>query len=284
MSNGLTRLQTRFLDDATKVDELLAHDGPFNAAEVEDDRRLRGPVAACLIGLVAYLIVFNALSNLPLGVPLLFEVQARFWQTPNLIVFVLAGIGFATVSAWLPRGPVAVTASATIAVAVVAAQVYINWSPMDESRMRWVDGYGRSMLAAAPPGALILTRGDLTTNTIHYLRHAEGVRPDVRIVDQEILSLPWGPPRYARLLPDVRFPAAVYDPRRSDGFSMKQLFDANDDRFLSWCGRHQGGRSFRVGDSVSPAAPRRLRRGHAGRLAAGRRRVARAQSPAPARR
>jgi hypothetical protein len=115
------------------------------------DRRLRGPVAACLIGLVAYLIVFNALSNLPVGVPLLFEVQARFWQTPNLIVFVLAGIGFATVSEWLPRGPVAVTASATIAAAIVAVQVYINSSPMDESRMRWADGYGRSVLAAAPP-------------------------------------------------------------------------------------------------------------------------------------
>jgi len=230
---------------------------PVGAGAGLVDRRLRGPVAACLIGLVAYLIVFNALSNLPLGVPLLFEVQARFWQTPNLIVFVLAGIGFATVSAWLPRGPVAVTTSATIAVAVVAAQVYINWSPMDESRMRWVDGYGRSMLAAAPPGALILTRGDLTTNTIHYLRHAEGVRPDVRIVDQEILSLPWGPPRYARLLPDVRFPAAVYDPRRSDGFSMKQLIDANVDRFpVLVCG------GIKEGDhSVSATAYRLLPRG-----------------------
>ena len=221
------------------------------------DRRLRGPVAACLVGLVAYLIVFNALSNLPLGVPLLFEVQARFWQTPNLIVFVLTGIGFATAAAWLPRGPAAVSATATIAVAIAVVQVYLNWSSMDESRMRWVDAYGRSVLAAAPPGALILTRGDLTTNTIHYLRYAEGVRPDVRIVDQEILSLPWGPPRYARLLPDVRFPAAVYDPRRSDGFSMKQLFDANVDRFpVLVCG------GVKEGDhSVSATAYRLLPRG-----------------------
>ncbi len=36
MSNGLTRLQTRFLHDAAKVDELLAHEGPFNAAEAEE--------------------------------------------------------------------------------------------------------------------------------------------------------------------------------------------------------------------------------------------------------
>jgi benzoyl-CoA-dihydrodiol lyase len=36
MSNGLTRLQTRFLDDPAKVNEILAHDGPFNAAEAEE--------------------------------------------------------------------------------------------------------------------------------------------------------------------------------------------------------------------------------------------------------
>jgi len=36
MSNGLTRLQTRFLDDDAKVAELLAHDGAFNAGDAED--------------------------------------------------------------------------------------------------------------------------------------------------------------------------------------------------------------------------------------------------------
>ena len=36
MSNGLTRLQTRFLRDAAKVDDVLAHEGPFNAAEAEE--------------------------------------------------------------------------------------------------------------------------------------------------------------------------------------------------------------------------------------------------------
>jgi hypothetical protein len=221
------------------------------------DRRLRGAVAACLVGLFAYLVVFNVLSNLPLTPPLLFEVQARFWQTPNLIVFVLVGLGFAAVVAWLPRGRGAVAAAAAVAIGAVAVQAYVNWSSMDESRMRWIDAYGRSVLAPAPPGALILSRGDLTTNVIHYLRYVEGTRPDVRIIDQEILSLPWGPPRYARLLPDVRFPAAVYDPRQPDGFSMKQLLDANVERVpIMACG------GIKEDDrSVSAAAYRLLPRG-----------------------
>jgi len=36
MSNGLTRLQTRFYGDPQKVDELLAHDGPFDPQEALD--------------------------------------------------------------------------------------------------------------------------------------------------------------------------------------------------------------------------------------------------------
>ena len=36
MSNGLTRLQTRFLTDDKKVAALLAHEGPFNAADAEE--------------------------------------------------------------------------------------------------------------------------------------------------------------------------------------------------------------------------------------------------------
>jgi benzoyl-CoA-dihydrodiol lyase len=36
MSNGLTRLQTRFLSDAKAVEDVLAHEGPFNAAEADE--------------------------------------------------------------------------------------------------------------------------------------------------------------------------------------------------------------------------------------------------------
>jgi benzoyl-CoA-dihydrodiol lyase len=36
MSNGLTRLQSRFLDDSAAVTAVVAHEGPFNASEAED--------------------------------------------------------------------------------------------------------------------------------------------------------------------------------------------------------------------------------------------------------
>jgi hypothetical protein len=214
--------------------------------------RTRGAVLAVLVGLIGYVVVFNALSNLPLDVPLLFEVQARFWQMPNLLVFALAGLGLAALA------PARLAAAAlAVATAVAGVQAARNFASMDESQNRWVESYGRSILAAAPPGALILSRGDLITNVLLYLRFAEGLRPDVRIVDQEILSLGWGPSRYARLMPEVRFPAAVYDPHRADGFSMAQFLDANAGRSpIAVCG------GFKPGDpSVPPRAYRLQPRG-----------------------
>ncbi|MGD8413363.1 MAG: benzoyl-CoA-dihydrodiol lyase, partial [Candidatus Latescibacterota bacterium] len=37
MSNGLTRLETRFLADPTQVEKVLAHDAPFDAVEAEEE-------------------------------------------------------------------------------------------------------------------------------------------------------------------------------------------------------------------------------------------------------
>jgi hypothetical protein len=90
-----------------------------------------------------------------------------------------------------------------------------------------VRSYGSEILRAAPQGALLLTKGDLITNTVRYLQAVEGLRPDVRVVDQELLGYPWEPPRVERAHPEVKIPGARYMPGAPDGFTMKALLEAN---------------------------------------------------------
>ncbi len=59
---------------------------------------------------------------------------------------------------------------------------------MDHHASRVVRDYGAEILRAAPPGAVLFTKGDLITNTTRYLQLAEGMRPDVRVIDQELLG------------------------------------------------------------------------------------------------
>lgn len=52
-----------------------------------------------------------------------------------------------------------------------------------------VEKFGRELLDSIPPDSIILTRGDLPGNSLRYLYYCQGVRPDVRLVDQEVRAL-----------------------------------------------------------------------------------------------
>lgn len=52
-----------------------------------------------------------------------------------------------------------------------------------------VERFGRELLASFPKDSIILTRGDLPGNSLRYLHYCQGVRPDVRLVDQEVRAL-----------------------------------------------------------------------------------------------
>lgn len=49
-----------------------------------------------------------------------------------------------------------------------------------------VERFGRELLASVPADSIILTRGDLPGNSLRYLHYCHDVRPDVRLVDQEV--------------------------------------------------------------------------------------------------
>jgi hypothetical protein len=112
---------------------------------------------------------------------------------------------------------------------LVAAQVGRGLGAHDHHADDTVARYGRALLEPLPPGTLLLTRGDLVTNVARYLQTCDGLRPDVVILDQELLTKPWYVARAARAHPALRFPGAVYDPARDDGFSMRAFLDANAD-------------------------------------------------------
>ncbi len=59
----------------------------------------------------------------------------------------------------------------------------------DQSRNSVVERFGRELLASVPTDSIILTRGDLPGNSLRYLYYCQGLRPDVRLVDQEVRAL-----------------------------------------------------------------------------------------------
>jgi hypothetical protein len=70
------------------VDNLSTFESKINQDEVKFT-----PLILVLI-YIFYFIIFHNLANLPLGDKLLFGVHQRFWMQPNVLLFIIAGVGF----------------------------------------------------------------------------------------------------------------------------------------------------------------------------------------------
>jgi len=51
--------------------------------------------------------------------------------------------------------------------------------------------FGQAILEQAPSGAILLTAQDAHTFTLWYFHYACGQRPDVTVVDRDLLGMTW---------------------------------------------------------------------------------------------
>ena len=188
--------------------------------------RKDGLAVASIVALTLSVGVIVALGNLPVTDALHREIVARFWQQPAVLLAALCGGGVALLErrapASVPRGALWAAVAAVLLVPVPGRFV-----AMDRHTSTLVRSYGSEILRAAPHGALLVTKGDLITNTVRYLQAVEHVRPDVRVVDQELLGYAWLRPQIERAHPEVVIPGDRYMPGAPDAFTIKDLFDAN---------------------------------------------------------
>ncbi|KAM6069619.1 protein O-mannosyl-transferase TMEM260 isoform 3-T3 [Theristicus caerulescens] len=166
--------------------------------------------------LCLYSLFFAWRANLDITKPLFLGVVERFWLQSNAAVAVLAGLGLAALasvgSAVLEGSRVLPWLEWLSALALLASQVWANYSACDQSNNYVVDKFARNLLSSMPTGAVILLRGDLPGNALRYVHYCEGMRPDITLVDQEMMTYEWYLPKLAKHLPGVYFPGNRWNP------------------------------------------------------------------------
>ncbi len=224
-ADGVSILGSFVRDLHGQLDWLALGLAVVGAAVTMDETRKRPGAfgTVCLLSPLVSVATFAALGNLPTGDALHREILARFWQQPEIYACAFAARGLSNLGKGAPRWRFAIPA---VSSAVMLIQPLDHLAEMDRHDSDVVERYGAEILRPLPPGTLLLTRGDLITNTVRYLQVAEGLRPDVRVVDRELLAFPWAVPRLRALYPELVFPGAHYAPGR-DGFSLAALADAN---------------------------------------------------------
>lgn len=144
-----------------------------------------------------------------------YEVHARFWMQPHLLVCAAAGVGAAAALDGVDRGGAVLLggrvgairgAAASVAIILALARVEALYGELDFStRGLAMKAHGTAVLNAVPAESLLLSHTDLHWNPSRYLRSCEAARPDVAHASLQLLPYPWFE-RQKRLYPNVTFP------------------------------------------------------------------------------
>lgn len=209
-----------------------------------------------------YSLFFAWRANLDISKPLFMGVVERFWMQSNAVVAVLAGLGLATLASESNR--VLNTSGLQClewlsAALFIIYQIYSNFSICDQRTNYVIDKFAKNLLASMPRDAIILLRGDLPGNSLRYMHYCEGLRPDISLVDQEMMTYEWYLPKMAKHLPGVSFPGDRWNPVEGilpSGmvtFNLYHFLEINKQKKTFVCiGIHEGDPTWKKNYSLWP--------------------------------
>ncbi|KAL3874363.1 hypothetical protein ACJMK2_037389 [Sinanodonta woodiana] len=162
-----------------------------------------------LLMCVVYLLFFSWRANLDLDNPLFLGVVERFWMQSDAVLLLISALGFADacrfitkIHSMMPR----IKFDVILSLAVAAIQIQKNISVCNQRNNTVVQDFAYNVIDSMPQGAIVLTHGDLPSNTLRYLYLCENYRPDLQIFDQEILTYEWSVPMMRESYPRIQFP------------------------------------------------------------------------------
>lgn len=74
---------------------------------------------------------------------------------------------------------------------LLSGQIGSNYQARDESSNRYIANFGEALLRGLPKDSILLLYGDLPGNAARYVQWCDGFRPDVRLIDLEMMTFEW---------------------------------------------------------------------------------------------
>jgi len=175
---------------------------------------------------------FVLLASSEITTPLTEGILQRFYLLSSVIVAIAIGAGvlymMALIGSWSPaKAGMIVAATAMIATVGYGALVAFRFDDVDQSDNYVAREYGRDILARLEPNAMLLSRGDHNYTSLVHAQFVEGLRPDVALVEIELLQRDFYLDELHRRYPALEFPFDVYNDNVN---SLIDLVEANIDR------------------------------------------------------
>eukprot|EP00899_Mesostigma_viride_P018025 jgi/Mesvir1/26223/Mv02402-RA.4 len=196
------------------------------------DRAVRRFHQAVLLSWAFYVAVFHYLSNISLTWPLLFAVQARFWQQPNITLFLYVGPGVVLLLRQF-GGSLARGLSTSVWV-LLLLRMGFAYRKLDRSQSSYLQDVAVSAFESLPPSAIVVASGEENYMPLAYVQSCLGVRRDVSLLSRELLTYPWFIHQQGAFYPGIQFPGtrlwrreAHRPPPEPGSYDLSQFFRAN---------------------------------------------------------
>ncbi|OQR89828.1 hypothetical protein THRCLA_09555 [Thraustotheca clavata] len=182
---------------------------------------------------LVYIIGFHALANMPLHEGLLYGVHMRFWQQPNIIAFIWAGVGLGFLLEKVPHTLLKRFLAIIICLGCTTYQLTTWYTLNDQSNAMYITQYAKALLDPLPKNALVFINYDLQWTSMRYLQRCEHFRSDLTILNLSMMTYKWFGTKHV-LYPHISFPGSYLVPAslsQNGGFNLMQLIDANYNKF-----------------------------------------------------
>ncbi len=160
-------------------------------------------LAWMVAGFFALQLLFFTRVHFPATPVLFLGVVERFYILPGTVLALMLGVGVAAVLERFPKRPAFVAAAASLIVIAVVWPLAVHWRIADQRGNRLIEALGRDVLVSLPANAVLFVQGDVFHNSLAALTVTERVRPDVRVLDQELLTRAWYVAALARREPGL---------------------------------------------------------------------------------
>ncbi|MEZ4805085.1 MAG: DUF2723 domain-containing protein [Bacteroidia bacterium] len=104
------------------------------------------------------------------------------------------GLGVLYLWNWLKGKMAGVTAAVLAGIIALSAPVLMaseGWDDHDRSERYLGIDFAKNYLMSCPPNAILFTNGDNDTYPLWYAQNVEGIRTDIRIINQSLLPTDW---------------------------------------------------------------------------------------------
>ena len=105
------------------------------------------------------------------------------------------GLGVLQIKEWLqPRLSAGIAGAVAFAACMLAVPVLMaqqEWNDHDRSKKVLARDLAKDYLESCAPNAILFTYGDNDTYPLWYAQEVEGIRPDIRVINNSLLGIDW---------------------------------------------------------------------------------------------